>query len=338
MDRKQPVPTLPGRVGVITSPSGAAIRDIITVLERRFPAIPMRIYPVPVQGEEAVPAIVDALRSAGERGDCDVLILARGGGSLEDLQAFNDERVARAIAACCVPLVTGIGHEIDFTIADFVADHRAATPSAAAEAVAPDQQEWHRRLARMAERLQTLARNRLQLDRQRLAWLSARLKHPRGRLMELNQRLDTLAFKLASAQGHRLQREAAGLHRLTTRLHRHNPVALLQVLKARNTHLMQRLQAAWRHDHSRQRSRLAELARALDAVSPLATLDRGYAIITSHPDGKLIRSVDSTAAGRQIKASLVDGSLLCSVDACVKQNGSVALAGRRDPENGKDPE
>ena len=156
--------------------------------------------------------------------------------------------------------------------------------------------------------------------------------------MELSQRLDTLAVRLSSAQSHRLQQEAAGLQKLTTRLHRHNPVALLQVLKARNTQLMHRLEAAWRHSQSRQRSRLTELARALDAVSPLATLDRGYAIITSHPDGKLIRSVDSTSAGSRITASLGDGSLLCTVDDCVKHYGSGASPARLDPSNGKDPE
>ena len=139
---KRELPSLPTRLGVITSPSGAAIRDILSVLKRRFPGIPILIYPVPVQGNEAPPAIIDAIKTAGIRKDCDLLILARGGGSLEDLWAFNDESVARAIYHCPIPVVTGIGHEIDFTIADFVADFRAPTPSAAAEYISPDQNEW----------------------------------------------------------------------------------------------------------------------------------------------------------------------------------------------------
>lgn len=156
--------------------------------------------------------------------------------------------------------------------------------------------------------------------------------------MELNQRLDTLAVRLASAQSNRLQREAAGLQAVTSRLHQRSPIALLQMLKTRNAHLAQRLEGAWRHGQIRHRSRLSELARALDAVSPLATLDRGYAIVTSHPDGKLIRSAEGISAGRQIKANFGDGSLLCTVNACVKQDSLRNRLGRRRPGDGKDPE
>ena len=319
-DRKRPLPRFPKRIGVITSPTGAAIRDILSVLGRRFPAIPVQVYPVPVQGEGAAPAIASALRKAGEQPDCAVLILARGGGSLEDLQAFNDERVARAIAACAVPLVTGVGHEVDYTIADFVADHRAPTPSAAAETVTPDQAELRQRMRRMEERLLALTRSRIQLHRQRLNWLHARVKHPRGRLMELSQRLDALAARLSSAEKSRLQREASRLAAVSHRLHRRSPAVLIQMLQARSSHLAARLEGAWRHGQSRQRARLAELVRALDSVSPLGTLHRGYAMITSHPDGKLIRSVGDTSEQRQINARLGDGSLLCTVDARDSQN------------------
>src|SRR5271155_4049554 len=167
-ERKRPLPVLPKRIGVITSPSGAAVRDILHVLARRFAAVPVLIYPVAVQGAAAAAEIVAALSLAGRRAECDVLILARGGGSLEDLWAFNDEALARAIAACPVPVVSGIGHEVDFTIADFAADVRAATPSAAAEIVVPDGAEWAASLRRMGERLQRALRHRLDAQRERL--------------------------------------------------------------------------------------------------------------------------------------------------------------------------
>jgi len=312
--RKRAVPTLPRRIGVITSPTGAAIRDILTVLGRRFPAIPVLIYPVPVQGEGAAARIADAIRLAEQRRECDVLILARGGGSLEDLWAFNDEGVARAIADCTIPLVSGIGHEVDFTIADFAADHRAATPSAAAEAVTPDQAEWRQRLHKTASRIQGLARRGLQLERQRLAWLARRLEHPRRRLLELAQRIDGLSLRLTAAQGARVRAGIARLHLAVTRLNRESPAARLGVIRTQNEHLGQRLRGAWRNGIAIRRSQLTTLVRALDAVSPLATLHRGYAILTGHPDGRLVHSVGDTAEGQQLRARLTDGSLLCTVD------------------------
>ena len=192
--RKQPLPALPARIGVITSPSGAAVRDVISVLRRRFPAIPVLIYPVPVQGKEAGGEIANAIRLASRRADCDVLILTRGGGSLEDLWPFNEEVVARAIHDCRIPLVSAVGHEIDFTIADFVADRRAATPSAAAELVTPDQLEWLARLTQLSARLENRLRHTLSDDQRRLAWLEQRLQqvHPGQYLRQQAQRLDEL--------------------------------------------------------------------------------------------------------------------------------------------------
>src|SRR6202167_4608551 len=173
-ERKRPLPSLPRRIGIITSPTGAAVRDILHVLARRFPAAAVLVYPVSVQGAQAAAEIVAALEAAGRRAECDVLILARGGGSLEDLWAFNDERLARAIVASTIPLITGIGHEIDFTIADFAADMRAPTPSAAAELVVPDAGEWLAALASLAARLARCARRRLGEQRERLRWLERR--------------------------------------------------------------------------------------------------------------------------------------------------------------------
>src|SRR5580658_10163237 len=190
-DRKRPLPGLPRRIGVITSPTGAAVRDILHVLARRFPAASVLIYPVPVQGAQAAAEIVAALELAGRRAECDVLILARGGGSLEDLWAFNDERLARAIVASLIPVITGIGHEIDFTIADFAADVRAPTPSAAAELVVPDAQEWLSVFSSLGTRLARCMRRRLEERRQRLRWLARRaaLVSPVARFAQQTQRL-----------------------------------------------------------------------------------------------------------------------------------------------------
>ena len=174
---KKPLPRLPRRLGIITSPSGAVLHDILTTLRRRFPGIAVLVYPVPVQGEGAAEKIADAIRFAGKRGDCDALILARGGGSLEDLWAFNEEIVARAIYTCTIPIVSGVGHETDFTIADMVADARAPTPTAAAEMLSPDQQEWLAQFARFEARLLTGIQGQLRSHQQHLDWLGARPRH-----------------------------------------------------------------------------------------------------------------------------------------------------------------
>src|SRR6201999_4447005 len=189
----------PGRIGIVTSPTGAAVRDIIHVLARRFPAVPVLIYPVPVQGAQAAADIIAALALAARRGECDVLILARGGGSLEDLWSFNDEGLARAIVACPIPVVSGIGHEIDFTIADFAADVRAPTPSAAAEIAVPDGEEWLATLGRLAQRLRRGLTRRVDAQRERLRWLIGRaaLVSPAARLAQQTQRLDDLEQRLS---------------------------------------------------------------------------------------------------------------------------------------------
>lgn len=319
--RKRPLPALPRRVGVITSPSGAAVRDILTVTRRRFPAIPLRIYPVPVQGAGAAEQIAQALRLAAERGDCDVLVLARGGGSLEDLWAFNEETVARAIAACEIPVVTGVGHEMDITIADFAADYRAATPSAAAEAITPDQGAWRQGLAKMEVRLATLLRTRLRMEGQRVSWLVQRLQHPKRRLQELAQRLDGLNLRLAAAARAGLRGADTRLQQSQVKLQRQHPDSVLNMLRGRTGYLQQRLVSAVRHALARRRTELTGLARSLHAVSPLSTLDRGYAIMTTHPEGRLVRSVEQTPPGRRVQARLADGALLCTVDERLSKEG-----------------
>jgi len=319
---KRPLPPLPHRIGVVTSPTGAAIRDILTVLKRRFPAIEVVVYPAAVQGEEAAEAIAAAIGKAGARGECDVLIVGRGGGSLEDLQAFNEEVVARAIHASTLPVVAAVGHEIDFTIADFVADQRAPTPSAAAELLSPDRNEWSARLQHLEARLARALNNRLQTHRQQLTGLEKRLQHPGRRLQQIAQRLDEMEARLSRAWRALLAQRRARLETDQARLQRHNPLQRLQRLAQRRETLEQRLRTGWETVAARRRQQLASAARALDAVSPLATLARGYAIVTRVEDGAVLRRADQTAPGEAVEARLHHGRLRCRVEACHEEESS----------------
>jgi exodeoxyribonuclease VII large subunit len=318
-EHKQPLPVLPRRIGVITSPTGAAIRDILSVLARRFPAIPVLVYPVPVQGEGAGARIAAALQTAGRRAECDVLILARGGGSLEDLWAFNEEVVARAIHACPIPVVSGVGHEVDVTIADFAADLRAATPSAAAEAVSPDGQEWLTRLLRHDARLLGLLRRHQQQARQTLDGLGKRLqaRHPGQRLRQQAQRLDELEQRLQRGLERRLGAARTALGQWRARLRGVAPGPRLARLAARRTELERRLRSVLEHRLDQRRQALKGLARALDAVSPLATLGRGYSITRRVRDGALLRTAAEVAVGEEIETRLAEGGLISIVQGHV---------------------
>ncbi len=314
--RKRPLPALPRRIGVITSPTGAAIRDILSVLRRRFPSIPVLLYPVPVQGEGAAAEIAAALALASRRAECDVLLLARGGGSLEDLWAFNEEVVARAIRACDIPVVTGIGHEIDFTIADFAADRRAPTPSGAAELVSPDRSEWLARLEHQGARLLRAQRGALQHLRARLDGLVRGLagRHPGRQVQQRTQRLDDLELRLRGAVRGELRGARGALAELAARLEHHFPLARVQRLSAQCGHLEHRLHATLRAGLGLRAQRLAALGRTLDTVSPLATLGRGYAIVRRLPDGTLLRDAAQVEAGAQVETRLARGRLLCRVE------------------------
>jgi exodeoxyribonuclease VII large subunit len=311
--RKRDIPTLPRRIGVVTSPTGAALRDILSVLARRFPAIPVLVYPVPVQGAEAAPAIARMLDVASERGECDVLILARGGGSLEDLWAFNDESVARALRRCSVPVVTGIGHEVDVTIADFAADRRAATPSAAAELVSPRASEWRQQMVAAVRRLERHARRRIGDERRLLRALAARLVHPRRRLFDLSQSLDAMVARLAGATRQANTARRSRLVAADARLRQRDPSRMLERHRGTWRQLDQRLRHAGGRILLDRRSRLAALARAMQAVSPERTLDRGYAIVTRARDGALVRRAEQVAVGEEIDTRLADGGLRSTV-------------------------
>jgi exodeoxyribonuclease VII large subunit len=313
---KQPLPRLPRRIGVITSPTGAAIRDILSVLRRRFPAIPVLIYPVPVQGAAAASQIARTIRLAGQRQDCDVLVVARGGGSLEDLWAFNEEAVARAIYDCPVPIVSGVGHEVDVTIADFAADHRAATPSAAAELVSPNGDEWLQAFTGFENRLVTHMKRQHHAKLQSLRWLETRLAqlHPARRLNEHGQRLDELEQRLQRACNAQLRHAAARSNALVAKLERHDPSRRLQQLRMQEEHLGRRLLQAMKAALEQDRRRLAGIGRALDAVSPLATLSRGYAIVKRLPDGAIVRAADAVKLGDRIETRIARGRLISTVE------------------------
>lgn len=311
---KRPLPTYPRRIGVITSPTGAAICDILHVLARRFPAARVCLYGIPVQGQPAPAAIVQALQTAGERGDCDVLILARGGGSLEDLWAFNDEQVARALRACPLPVVSGIGHEIDFTIADFAADHRAPTPSAAAEVVVPAADDLLARLRAHENHLLRCQRHRLHSASERLTALHRRLTlcHPERRLQQQAQRIDELQRRLDRAAQARLVQADHRLQRLSGRLQAATPAHRLAQAQARTRAAGARLLAAGHTRVQHAGQRLALATRGLQAVSPLATLERGYAIART-AEGHVLTDADQARPGQMLTLDLRRGRLHATV-------------------------
>ena len=312
-DRKLEIPDLPQQIGVITSPTGAAIRDILSVLQRRFPAIPVIVYPVPVQGDGAGKQIADMITRADKSKKCDVLILARGGGSLEDLWSFNEEVVARAMSRCKTPIACGVGHEVDVTIADFVADIRAATPSAAAELISPNQEEWREQFASLSNRLANLMRLSLNQKQQTLQWLAKRLRHPKQRLQTQAQRLDELTQRLTQAQSHHQRHAQARLQTLTAHLMQFSPAQLVRELELRQQSLSKRLVLSTKNLLAFKSQRLETLAHSLDTLSPLATLNRGYSI-TKNASGKLLLNADETKIGAQITTELANGKLHCTVD------------------------
>lgn len=314
-ERKQALPKLPARIGVITSPSGAAIRDVLSVLRRRFPAIPVVIYPAAVQGDAAPAQLIAALQAALRRNESDVLILTRGGGSLEDLWAFNDEQLAREIAASTIPIVSAIGHEVDFTIADFVADLRAPTPSGAAELVVPDQADWLRTISRFATRIARLGQRSLEDHAQTLDWLSRRLLagSPAARVARQQDRLREMRGRLVAAIREQVLLRDRDLQALQSGLLRSSPALAVQRSVAQLGQVRQRLGAAGRAAVGGLHQRLALAARALNSVSPLATLDRGYAIVTDAESNDVLMRASDVRPGDDIRARLSRGKLLATV-------------------------
>ncbi|MFM2110162.1 MAG: exodeoxyribonuclease VII large subunit [Gammaproteobacteria bacterium] len=312
---KRKLPAVPNCIGIVTSPTGAAVRDILNILGRRFPAASVVIYPTAVQGRDAVPQLLQAIALAASRAECDVLIIARGGGSIEDLWAFNDEGVARALRALPMPVVSGIGHEIDFTIADFVADLRAPTPSGAAELVVPDGASWRAGFERLGVRLTATIHRRLRADLEYLVAIRRRLAlaHPGQRLRQNAQRLDELEQRLASNMQLSLGERRHSLQQLSARLAQASPALELRRLGQRHALLDARLRRSLPTTLEGLRQRFTVAARTLDAVSPLATLERGFAIATRVSDGALLRDTAMIDAGQLVDVRLGRGALQAKV-------------------------
>ena len=317
---KLPLPDLPTRIGVITSPSGAAIRDVLSVLKRRFPAIPVLIYPVPVQGKDAGNEIAAMIATASRRRECDVLILTRGGGSMEDLWAFNEETVARALHECGLPVVSAIGHEVDFTIADFVADQRAPTPSAAAELVSPDQSEWLAQLRTLQLRSTRHIQQQLSDARQRSNWLTQRLlfRHPGQYLRQQAQRLDELEQRTRLVIRSYFNNLQSALNVAVAALKQAAPRHRINRNELQLQALSQRLRTVINTLLQTRQRQLAVACKSLDTISPLATLDRGYAIVTRQADSHVVHKAASVKPGEQVTARLAEGQLLCTVDKIKK--------------------
>ena len=322
-DRKRELPALPTRIGIITSPSGAAVRDILTVLKRRFPLVPVVIYPSAVQGDAAAGELVTAIKTATERDECDVLIIGRGGGSLEDLWPFNEEIVARAIGDCPVPVISAVGHEVDFTIADFVADLRAPTPSGAAELVVPDQGEWQRMITAMAARMAILSRRHVENTSQTLDWLNKRLAQssPAAIVARQDAWLSNLRQVMVAAMRHSMTKRSGDIERIRSRLLQRSPALHVQSSVARLAGLRHRIVSAGRDQVQSRQIQLKVIARGLNSVSPLATLDRGYAIVTDSKTGQIVSDASKLKTGDSISARLAAGSVDATVTDITRASG-----------------
>ena len=314
-DRKRALPAFVRRLAVLTSPGGAVIRDIASVLRRRFPLIEVDLLPVPVQGDGAAAQVRAMLQRAQDSGRYDAILLARGGGSLEDLWAFNDEALARAIAASPVPVVSAVGHETDFSLSDFAAALRAPTPSAAAELLVPDAASLATRLQGMHRQLLSLHMNALRQRMQRADRHFLRLQalRPQARLEALAQRARQAHARLANAMQRRLERERASLRHADAILRATHPQRRLQQARARLDALRSRPQALLAQRLQQDTIHLRGLVRSLHAISPLATVARGYSIL-QHADGRLVRNVDDASAGESLRARLHDGQLRLRVE------------------------
>ena len=313
---KLPIPRIPRAIGVITSATGAALQDIVSTLARRYPLAPVYLYPVPVQGAEAPPAIVKALAQLPQLAAVDVIILARGGGSLEDLWAFNDEAVARAIRACAVPVVTGVGHEIDFTIADFAADLRAPTPTAAAELVSPNIADWLEQLRLQRQALGQALTARFAVCHEDLTRHGGRLQwlHPGRRLNQAVQRLDELQLRLRQTGASCLYQAKLHSEHLGARLHAQTPANAIVLQRQRAQHALARIESRMASGMDTLHQRLQRSDSVLQSLSPKAVLERGYAIARA-ASGEVIRDAAQTGAGEELEILLARGVVEARVTA-----------------------
>jgi exodeoxyribonuclease VII large subunit len=303
-ERKRALPFLPRQIGIVTSPQAAALRDVLRTLANRMPAIPVLLYPTPVQGNEAAQKIAAAIREANERGECDTLIVCRGGGSIEDLWAFNEEVVARAIASSRIPVVSGVGHETDFTIADFVADLRAATPTAAAQAAVPDGEELKQRLQQTARQFARAVSRRFEQHMQQLDYLQRRLIHPAQRMQQQRQHLEQLLQRLQLAQAHGTQHQQWRWQALRQRLRAVRPdVADLQT---RHAGYARRLHEVMARNLERHQSKVTSLQQHLQHLDPTQVLARGYSMVRDE-NGKIVVDSAQVAKGALLEVTFARG-------------------------------
>ena len=316
-ERKRALPVLPRRIGVVTSPTGAVIRDILRVLSRRYANLDVLLYPARVQGEGSAAEIVQGLRTLNRLGGLDVVVLARGGGSLEDLQAFNEETVARAIAASRIPTISAVGHETDYTIADFVADVRAPTPSAAAERVIQAKEDLQARLGALRDRLAAGLRLKLTTTRARVEAAAAHrvFAAERGRLHVKAQRVDEMVRRAERALLGRLEHGRAAHQRLRERAEAFHWERQIAARRERLARRSDRLQALLRGTMDQRRSDLGRLASQMEALSPLAVLGRGYALVWDEGAGALLRDAADTEEGRLLRIQLHRGAIRATVES-----------------------
>lgn len=319
-ERKLEIPKLPKKIGVITSPSGAAIRDVLSILKRRFPLLPIVIFPITVQGDNAAPDIENALKNANLRADCDVLILTRGGGSLEDLWAFNEEIVARAIHVSKIPIISAIGHETDTTIADFVSDVRAPTPSGAAEIVTPDQNELLKLLKTLFGRIEHETNQYINSKSQSMDWLSKRLSQSNP-IMTVRKQIeisDNLRKLLFSSIGRNLSIHSKAVDSLKFRLNSSSPKLEIQKAISHLSEMQLKITTSTKSSVTKLNSQLTALGKTLDSLSPLKTLDRGYAVARDSKTKKIISNSEKVSINSQIDIKLAKGEIAAKV---IKRKG-----------------
>ena len=312
-EHKQPMPTAVKHLAVVTSPTGAAIKDILSVLKRRFPSIKVSIFPTAVQGEQAAGQIASAIESVNQLSQCDAMIVGRGGGSLEDLWPFNEERVARAIHASRIPVISAVGHEVDFTIADFVADLRAPTPSAAAELISPDGEEMQSQFMGFEILLADALKRKTTELSQRVDSLKKRLRHPGHKLQEQAQHLDHLDIRLRRALNSQLQTQRQKIDALHSKLARVHPGKAIDSYHQLLDRYIKQMSRSVKQQLQTKQSQTAQAMHLLDTVSPLKTLGRGYSIIRDSQGG-VIKTIAGVTPGDSLKSQVADGAIYFTVD------------------------
>lgn len=310
---KKTLPTIPKCIGVITSPTGAAIHDVLTTIKRRFASLKIIIYPVSVQGKPAAADIAKTIQLADKRNECDVLLLTRGGGSLEDLWSFNEEVVARAIYNCNIPIISAVGHDVDFTIADFVADVRAATPTAAAELVSPDINHWLQQINSLQKRLFLLVSNTIKTKQTSITQLSKNIVHPTRYIEETSQRLDEILYRLKNTMKTQISTAQLELSHLLTRCNATNPSQTIHSKQSKIIDLFQRLKSSQSLQITNFKQRFIRSTSTLEAVSPLATLSRGYAYVKVSDNDIIVKDSRQLQTGDQVRTTLAKGSFTSTV-------------------------